>query len=94
MSQSMLTFLKVGCTFMCKENHPVFRVILVSRKYFKNSPGKKKHKNEISIVQGDQKNVPPFPGRDEKFSRKTEHSIFKYNLFKYYLENFVKSLQN
>ena len=46
------------------------------------------------IVQGDQKNVPPLPGRDEKSSRKTEYSIFKYNLFKYYLENFVKILQN
>ena len=45
-------------------------------------------------VQGDQKNVPPLPGRDEKSSRKTEYSIFKYNLFKYYLENFVKNLQN
>ena len=46
------------------------------------------------IVQGDQKNVPPFSGRDEKSSRKTEYSIFKNNLFWYYLENFVKSLQN
>ena len=39
-------------------------------------------------IQGDQKFVPPLPGRDEKSSGKTENSIFKYNLFKYYLENF------
>ena len=32
---------------------------------------------------------PPLPGRDEKPSRKTEYSIFKYNLFKYHLEIFV-----
>ena len=45
-------------------------------------------------AQGDQKSVPPLPGRDEIFSGKTEHSIFKYNLSKYYLENFVKIHQN
>ena len=48
----------------------------------------------IPLIQGDQKNVPPLPGRDEKSSRKTGYSIFKYNLFRYYLENFVKNLQN
>ena len=51
-------------------------------------------KNTEYNIQGDQKNVPPLPGRDEKFSRKTEYSIFKHNLFKYYLENFVKTPQN
>ena len=38
--------------------------------------------------------APPLPGRDEKFSGKKEYSIFKYNLFKYYLEIFMKFLQN
>ena len=35
----------------------------------------KKHRRlgtPILEIQVDQKNVPPFPGRDEKFSRKTE----------------------
>ena len=46
-------------------------------------------------MQGDQKLVPPpLPGQDEKFSGKTEYGIFKYNLFKYYLEISVKSVQN
>ena len=36
-----------------------------------------------------QKSRPPLPGRDENFPDKTEYSIFKYNLFRYYLENFV-----
>ena len=40
-------------------------------------------------VQGDQKSRPPLLGRDEKCSGKMEYSIFKYNLFKYYLENFA-----
>ena len=40
-------------------------------------------------IQGDQKLVPPLPGQDEKSSRQTEDSIFKYNLFKYYLEIMV-----
>ena len=39
-------------------------------------------------IQGDQKSSPPIQGRDEKFSGKMEYSIFKYNLFKYYLELF------
>ena len=32
---------------------------------------------------------PPLPGQDEKSSEKTEYGIFKYNLFRYYLEIFV-----
>ena len=40
-------------------------------------------------IQGDPKLVPPLPGQDKKCSMKTEHSIFKYNLFKYYLEKFM-----
>ena len=46
------------------------------------------------VIQGDQKFVPPLPGQYEKSSGKTEYGIFKYNLFKYYLEIFVKSVQN
>ena len=42
-----------------------------------------------TTIQGDQKSRPPLPGRDEKNSGKMEYSISKYNLFKYYLENFV-----
>ena len=39
-------------------------------------------------IQGDQKSRPPLTGRNEKTSGKTEYSIFKYNLFEYYLEVF------
>ena len=40
-------------------------------------------------VQGDPKqSAPPLPGRNKKYSMKTEDSIFKYNLFNNYLELF------
>ena len=48
----------------------------------------------ISSNTGWSKKRTPPPVPRWKSSRKTEYSIFKYNLFKYYLENFVKILQN
>ena len=39
------------------------------------------------IVQGDPKLAPPLPGQGKKCSMKTKDSIFKYILFKYYLES-------
>ena len=46
-------------------------------------------------MQGDHKLTrTTLPGQDEKSSEKTEYGIFKYNLFRYYLEIFVKSVQN
>ena len=38
-------------------------------------------------IQGDPKLAPPLPGQDKKCSMKTKDSIFKYILFKYYLES-------
>ena len=46
--------------------------------------------NTENWITGWSKIQPPIPGRDETFSGKMEYSIFKYNLFKYYLENFVR----
>ena len=45
-------------------------------------------KTSLSLVRGDPKFGTPLPGQNEKFSMKTEDSIFKYNLFKNYLELF------
>ena len=39
-------------------------------------------------LQGDQKFRTPLRGGDKVSYGKTEYSIFKYNLFEYYLENF------
>ena len=42
---------------------------------------------EAHYVQGDQKLVPP--SRNGKSSGTADYSIFKYNLFKNHLENFL-----
>ena len=62
-----------------------------------NSPYQPNYRKPIDPITKDmiyrviQNKDPPLPGRNKKYSMKTEDSIFKYNLFNNYLELFGSS---